>query len=321
MGQTGSAVRLYGPNSLPLDVLDGVAVPAGTAALIPAVVDPTGSIARYIRGDAAGRQDMLLGSWFGSTAPTVGQKPMAASIPVTMASDQSPISVAVGLAPGVLALPKLVNLIYDQSDGAILANAWKRVLTYTVPAGFNAYLLRYSSFQAEAAASRIVVPISMATLSIVTNAFVAGTSYISPQFTTTLELVVTTALSSGSGSVVVTVGYTNHEGVAGRTGTFTITKGAAVGARAEFVFQAGDIGMQSIQSAVTAPTLAAGAVTLEGLLQLTAHQDQSTTQQSQTLYAPGSVSFPTGTVLAMGYNGGTVSKLRTLSALVQLVAV
>ena len=321
MAQTGSGIRLFGPDGQPLDVANGVAVPAGTNALIPAVVDPTGSIARFIRGDALGRADVLLGSWFGSTAPTVGQKLMVDSIPVTMASDQSPISVSVGLAPGVLALPKLINLIYDQSDGAIIANAWKRVLTYTVPAGFNAYLLRYSTFQAEAAASRMVVPITMATLSIVTNAFVAGTSYISPQFSADPELAVTTALSAGAGSIVVTVGYTNHAGVAGRTGTFTITKGAAVGSRAEFVFQAGDIGMQSIQSAVTAPTLAAGAVALEGLLQLTAHQDQSTTQQSQTLYAPGSVSFPTGTVLAMEYNGGTVSKLRTLSALVQLVAV
>ena len=95
MAQTGSAVRLYGPDSLPLDVLNGVAVPAGTAALIPAVVDPTGSIARFIRGDALGRPDTLMGSWLGSTAPTVGIKTTAASIPVTMASDQPAIPVSI----------------------------------------------------------------------------------------------------------------------------------------------------------------------------------------------------------------------------------
>ena len=38
------------------------------------------------------RLDINAGAWLGSTTPTVGQKPMAASIPVTMASDQAPIA-------------------------------------------------------------------------------------------------------------------------------------------------------------------------------------------------------------------------------------
>jgi len=41
-----------------------------------------------------GRLDTNTGAWLGSTAPTVGQKTMAASIPVTLASDQPAISVA-----------------------------------------------------------------------------------------------------------------------------------------------------------------------------------------------------------------------------------
>lgn len=40
-----------------------------------------------------GRLDVNLGSWLGSIAPTVGQKAMANSVPVAMASDQSSISV------------------------------------------------------------------------------------------------------------------------------------------------------------------------------------------------------------------------------------
>lgn len=40
-----------------------------------------------------GRLDTNLGSWLGSTAPTVGQKTMADSIPVVLASNQSPIQV------------------------------------------------------------------------------------------------------------------------------------------------------------------------------------------------------------------------------------
>lgn len=40
-----------------------------------------------------GRFDINAGSWLGSVAPTVGQKAMANSLPVAMASDQSPIGV------------------------------------------------------------------------------------------------------------------------------------------------------------------------------------------------------------------------------------
>jgi hypothetical protein len=42
----------------------------------------------------AGRLDTNTGSWLGSTAPTVGQKAMAASVPVVLASDQSTVIVA-----------------------------------------------------------------------------------------------------------------------------------------------------------------------------------------------------------------------------------
>ena len=41
-----------------------------------------------------GRLDTNLGAWLGSTAPTVGQKVMASSVPVVIASDQSPIAVS-----------------------------------------------------------------------------------------------------------------------------------------------------------------------------------------------------------------------------------
>jgi hypothetical protein len=46
-----------------------------------------------------GRLDTNLGAWFGATTPTVGQKAMAASIPVTVASDQTAIPVSQGTPP------------------------------------------------------------------------------------------------------------------------------------------------------------------------------------------------------------------------------
>jgi hypothetical protein len=46
--------------------------------------------------DGSGRPVIDLGRWFGSAVPTVGQKPMASSIPVTIASDQGPVPVTIG---------------------------------------------------------------------------------------------------------------------------------------------------------------------------------------------------------------------------------
>jgi len=46
-----------------------------------------------------GRLDSNIGAWLGSTAPTVGQKTMASSVPVAFASDQSPLTVQQGTPP------------------------------------------------------------------------------------------------------------------------------------------------------------------------------------------------------------------------------
>ena len=51
--------------------------------------------------DATGIAQDNIAQWFGSTAPTIGQKAMAASIPVTIASDNSAIQVAITPAANV----------------------------------------------------------------------------------------------------------------------------------------------------------------------------------------------------------------------------
>jgi hypothetical protein len=51
------------------------------------------------------------------------------------------------------------------------------------------------------------------------------------------------------------------------------------------------------------------------------HQDQSAQPTfAETIYAPGAVSFPTGTVIGIEYAGGTVAKQRTFDLLLQLVS-
>lgn len=65
-----------------------------------------------------GRLDANLGAWLGSTAPSVGQKAMAASVPVVVASDQSPIRVG-GRAETGAALDGFPVLVAG-SDGSLV---------------------------------------------------------------------------------------------------------------------------------------------------------------------------------------------------------
>lgn len=85
-------VVLFDANGVAHSVLNGVAIPVSTPALLVGLSD--GANARYLKGDTAGRPAMDLERWFGSPLPTVGQKVMASSIPVTFASDQTALTVS-----------------------------------------------------------------------------------------------------------------------------------------------------------------------------------------------------------------------------------
>jgi len=255
----------------------------------------------------------------GSTQIGVPLQPVwiTGSTTVTNAN-QTPLNIIFGISGSANTLPKLINLYYNKSDGAIVANVFKRVITYTAPTGFSGYIAKFTSYQAETAASRLVYEINMSQLSIVTNVFTAGSSYTNPLWTAAGQAEVTTGLSAGAGNVVVTITYTNESGTGSRSGTITIPKGSAVGSRWDIVLQGTDLGIQSIQNLSVTPTLAAGVIKVLGLVQLSVHEDQSTNSQTDTQYPPGMISFPSGTVMGIEYSGGTVSKQRIFDALIQL---
>jgi hypothetical protein len=103
----------YSSNEVELGVADSTTLPAGTRGFIGVGYDGTNT--RFFRVDAnghlyvlssqlpvalvGGRLDTNVGAWLGSTTPTVGQKAMAASIPVAIASDQSAVTVSQGTPP------------------------------------------------------------------------------------------------------------------------------------------------------------------------------------------------------------------------------
>jgi hypothetical protein len=232
--------------------------------------------------------------------------------------DGVPITIQFGNPGGGTALPLMINMVFDKSEGAIVASSYKRVQSYSIPTGYTGYIIRYVSFQGEAAASRIVAQAILGTFVNNTQVFTVETSYPSPTWAAIVQAEVTTQIQTGAGSVAVTVTYTNELGVSGRTGTISIPRGSAVGSRWSLLLQTGDIGVRSVQN-VTSTSTVTGAVKLLGLLQLAVHQDQSTTTQTETLFAPGAITFPSGTVLGIEYAGGVVAKQRTFDALIQLV--
>ena len=113
-------------------------------------------------------------------------------------------------AEAATALPFIINLNYEATDGAINTSEYKRVVQYTAPAGYDGWLIRFSSYQNESAKSRFVAIKEMGTLDFVTDVFTAGAAYHAPQASSVVAAEVTTAVGSGGANTkVVTVTYTN----------------------------------------------------------------------------------------------------------------
>lgn len=70
----------------------------------------SGTASCVLRATQVDDQTSLLGAWLGSTAPTVGQKTMAASIPVTISSDQGliPVTFATSTSVKDIAIGKIL---------------------------------------------------------------------------------------------------------------------------------------------------------------------------------------------------------------------
>lgn len=324
-------VVLYDVNQRPMNVENGVAIPANTQGVL--IVGSDGTTARTVRTDASGNiLTSTAASGYGGQVEglaaddttAVGNPVMVGGLDNVTNKVQSLHVDAFGnlqvtvATTGSIALPRMVNPSFNASEGAVVANAFKRVVTYTVPTGFSGSLIRFASFQGEVAQSRLVAETNIAQFNNNTSVFTAGTPYTSPGWASVVEAEVTTAFASGSGNVVITVTYTNEIGTASRTGTITIPKGSALASRWVLTKQAGDLGVRSIQN-ITTGTVQVGVIKVLGLLQFAFHDDESTTIQNNSFFNSGAISFSAGTVIGIEYAGGTVSKTRRFDALMQLV--
>lgn len=108
----------------------GGAVQGGTATN-PVRTDPTGtttqpvSSAQFPAALVGGRFDVNAGAWLGSTAPTVGQKTMANSLPVAIASDQGAVPVSDGSGSLTVDAPVGTPVFARLSDGSAALVAQK----------------------------------------------------------------------------------------------------------------------------------------------------------------------------------------------------
>ena len=111
--------------------------------------------------DASGRQQINNAQWLGSSAPTVGQKVMADSLPVTLASDQSTLPISAASLP----LPTGAATAANQTNGAQLTRITDGTDTANVTAA--------GALQVDG--SGVTQPISAASLPLPTGAATEAT--------------------------------------------------------------------------------------------------------------------------------------------------
>jgi hypothetical protein len=128
-----------------VDVLTVPSDPFGANADAAATAGAAGTIQAKLRLMTTQLNALLTGipisQWLGSAAPTVGQKTAAASIPVTIASDQSPVNFVV--APGT-EIP-MVPTVIDPVDGSGVSVPIKFVRVNATADGDNVVIAAVAS--------------------------------------------------------------------------------------------------------------------------------------------------------------------------------
>lgn len=253
-------------------------------------------------------------SWTVSAGASIG----AATVSVFRKNYPGLAAVTFGASGGSATIERTVSLSYDQSIAALVNNSYVRALEYTVPNLYTATILKFTSYQNEAAFSRVLNVQMLGSHNNSTNTFTSGYAYGLIQFGAINYAMVTTAIATGAGSVTYTVTYTSQTGATGRTGTITIPRGSVVGTLWPITLQSGDFGIRSIQSVSGTPTVV-GIIDLVGAIPLGIHADRDSTAQIETVFAPGVLTIPSGGTVVVEYAGSNTAKQRVFDVLLQLV--
>lgn len=172
----------------------------------------------------------------------------------------SPTAAALANTPVQICMQKKLTAVNNYE--------WQEILEYEVPAGYDFNAISFCAISEVAnEAAKAIYKLNLGSFNCATNTFTDGSASISPQFSAKMFIYVTSAIGSGSNDVI-TITYTNQDGVTGRTGTVTITKSSIVGTRLEVTLQTGDYGFIDVTNVTHSAIGQAGAFNIEGNLAL-----------------------------------------------------
>jgi len=179
-----------------------------------------------------------------------------------------------------------------------LVNLWRKLVSYSLPAGYVFNLLGFDSVSTAAGAgyqSRVVRETYLGQYNANTNVYSIGNSYSIwvVNFCSTVEAEVTTAFVS---ACTLTITYTNQSGTAGRTGTVAMVAGDVIGIKRLVTLQAGDWGVKSI-TACARSGATVGIVSFQGIDEINVHTHITASVPSHTDY------LPTGLYIGGGVGG------------------
>ncbi|NIU83395.1 MAG: hypothetical protein GWN64_07930 [Candidatus Thorarchaeota archaeon] len=204
--------------------------------------------------------------------------------------------------PGAITL----ELAYDE-EIEIEQGYFYNGAQFTVPSGYKFVVASITSYSAD---NRVTVKTNQAvtfgTYNPDTQVFTAGTSTTFPNFMSGIDLKITADMGNVD-DIVITVTYTNQDGVTGRTAHtdgIKIKKLQLAGNKVPMFLQGGDFGVRSVQ-AVIADKTNTGAIEIQGLKNFF-YQRIKEADTSYSLQVPReSILIPAGEILNIdvGTNG------------------
>lgn len=225
----------------------------------------------------------------------------------------NPASVAILNIPLQLGVEKIFTTINN--------GEWQEVLSYTVPSGYDLNCIGFDAYSNVAnEKAKAIFKEHLGSYNTGTNTFVDGNSLNLPRFDARMYIYVTSAIGAGANDII-TVTYTNQDGITGRTGTVTVPKNSLVGTRLEVPLQGDDIGFTNVTNVTHTQTGQAGVFNIEGNLSLF----YLVLTSSNVLYnspsiATGSIVIPEGGKIYLQYKANSiVSNERRLNLTATLV--
>ena len=189
-----------------------------------------------------------------------------------------------------------LNVFNYQNDNIApyLANLWRKVLAYSMPAGYTTNLLSLNSLAGRIdCASRVVRETYMGSYNIGTQSFSQGNTFgaTNIKFAMGIDAEVTVALSAAI--VTLTMTYTNQSGAAGHTATCTFAASDVIGTKRPFILQAGDFGVKAI-TAMSRSAAVTGTVLLYGIDELCYHDYTNILNVRETVFATNAFNIAGG---------------------------